>query len=137
MKIKNTIERKKLNWALIEQPTYNLRGKIAYNMAKSLLLGNSHDPSLPQIPEFIDSIDKTHFSDINQKPLDRRTVESWASGNKQPGPKHRQAFNRMCESLGLERHHITQWFESTSIGTPLLRHLHALDSRLLMLMKKM
>jgi hypothetical protein len=126
---------KPVDWKQLELPTFDWRGRIFCNSWKQVLMGESYDPFEHQSVEFLRHLSEMDFP--QDKPLDRRTFESWFAGNSMPSFKKKNDLLESVTAVGGNASIVSRWLEVENVSTPLLRQLRATDGRNLFVSKKL
>lgn len=108
-----TREKSRFEWRVIEYPSTRLRLRAMCNEIKKELLNDEWSPYESQTTRLFEKLKGDYF--------DERTYESWWKGEHYPQKKHIERIKEISEKS-------TSWLEHTPVGSPLLRHLYAIDS---------
>lgn len=116
------------------RPTHKLRLRALANRIKAKLLGDAHDPRIPQAQEVVLAATSVpgggaveqgrHGTSMVDAPVvDDRTFESWWQGEVgRIWPSKLEACDRVAKGSSL-------WLNNSCFGEPVQRHLDALDVR--------
>jgi hypothetical protein len=116
------------------RPTHKLRLRALANRIKSKLLGDAHDPSIPQAQELVlaatsrpgndSAAQGPHGTSMDDAPfVNERTFESWWRGDvAHIWVSNLEACDRVAKGSSL-------WLNNSYFGEPVQRHLDALDAR--------
>lgn len=101
------------DWRIIESPSTRFRLRAMCNELKKKYLGSAWDPYKPQTSELLDKLPGDIF--------DARTYASWWNGKRYPQSKQIRLIEGLCNGS-------THWLDPGTAGSPIFRHLHAIDS---------
>ena len=116
------------------RPTHKLRLRALANRIKAKLLGDAHDPRIPQAQEVVlaaTSVPGGGAAEqgrngtpmVDSPVVDDRTFESWWRGEVgRIWPSKLEACDRVAKGSSL-------WLNNSCLGEPIQRHLDALDAR--------